>query len=48
MLASFKNEGIETFYGGVKGTVQLENFSSTLVEGILQDFYEKILSSNLM
>ena len=48
MLASFKNEGIETFYGGVKGTVQLENFSSTLAEGILQDFRAKILSSNLM
>ena len=39
---------IETFYGGVKGTVQLENFSSTLAEGILQDFYARILPSNLM
>lgn len=40
--------GIETFYGGIKGTMQLENFSSTLAEGVLQDFYAKILSSNLM
>ena len=40
--------GIETFYGGIKGTMQLENFSSTLPEGILQDFHAKILSSNLM
>lgn len=40
--------GVETFYGGIKGTMELENFSSALVEGVLQDFHGKILTCNLM
>lgn len=40
--------GVETFYGGIKGTMELENFSATLVEGVLQDFHGKMLTYNLM
>lgn len=39
--------GVETFYGFLKDTMEVENFSSLLPEGIRQDFHAKILTSNL-
>ena len=38
---------VETFYGFLKGSLQLENFSSTKPEGVLKDFYARILTANL-
>ena len=34
--------GIETFYGTIKGRLNLENFSGKSVEAILQDFHATI------
>lgn len=39
--------GIETYYGFLKETMQLENFSSKMEEGVLQDFHACILTANL-
>lgn len=39
--------GIETFYGWLKGPMQLENFSSKTKAGVLQDFHATILTANL-
>lgn len=38
---------IETFYGTLKGRLDLENFSGRTVESILQDIYAAIFLSNL-
>jgi len=38
---------VETFYGRLKGTMELENFSAKLPVGVRQDFYAKILLHNL-
>jgi len=43
----FLRWGIETFYGSLKGTLQLENFSSRTVQGVPQDFHVSILVANL-
>lgn len=43
----FKRWGVETFYGYLKGSLQLENFSSKTKEGVLQDFHVSILTANL-
>lgn len=40
--------GIETYYDYLKDSMELENFSSKTVEGILQDFHACILASNLV
>jgi hypothetical protein len=39
--------GVETFYGIVKGRLDLENFTGKSVEVILQDFYSTIFLSSL-
>lgn len=39
--------GIETHYNFQKNYLQIENFSSRLLEGIYQDYHAKILASNL-
>lgn len=39
--------GIETYYGFLKETMQLENFSAKTEEGVLQDFHACILTANL-
>lgn len=43
----FKRWGVETFYGFIKGNMQLENFSAKTKEGILQDFFACMLTANL-
>lgn len=43
----FMRWGIETHYGFLKGSMQLENFSSKKVEGVLQDFHVCVLTANL-
>lgn len=40
--------GVETYYGYLKDSMELENFSSKTVEGVLQDFHACILASNLV
>ena len=42
-----KRWGIETFYGIVKGRLNLENFSGKTVESVRQDFYSVIFLSGL-
>lgn len=39
--------GAETFYGFLKQTLQLENFSAKTKEGVLQDCYASLLTANL-
>lgn len=39
--------GIETFYGTIKGRLELENFTGKTVESIKQDFYATIYISGL-
>jgi IS4 transposase len=39
--------GVETFYSFLKERMQLENFSSRTVEGLLQDFYANLLTANI-
>jgi hypothetical protein len=39
--------GVETFYGQVKGRLDLENFSGLTVEAILQDIHATVFLSNL-
>ncbi|MCP4107186.1 MAG: transposase, partial [Desulfobacteraceae bacterium] len=39
--------GIETFYGTVKGRLNLENFTGKTVEAVRQDFYSTIFVSGL-
>lgn len=43
----FKRWGVETFYGYLKESLQLENFSSKTKEGVLQDFHVSILTANI-
>ncbi len=40
--------GVETYYDYLKDSMELENFSSKTVEGVLQDFHACILGSNLV
>ena len=39
--------GIETYYGDLKGRLDLENFSGLTAEAVRQDFYAAVLLSNL-
>ena len=39
--------GIETYYGDLKGRLDLENFSGLTAEAVCQDFYAAVLLSNL-
>ncbi len=39
--------GVESYYCVLKEKMQLENFSSKTVEGVKQDFFAKILTSNI-
>lgn len=39
--------GVETYYGFLKGNLQLENFSAKTIQGVLQDFHACILTGNL-
>ena len=39
--------GIETYYGALKGRLDLENFSGLTAEAVRQDFYAAVLLSNL-
>ena len=39
--------GIETFYGTIKGRLNLENFSGKSVEAVKQDFYATVFISGL-
>ena len=39
--------GIETYYGALKGRLELENFSGQTVEAILQDIHAAVFLSNL-
>ena len=39
--------GIETYYGTLKGRLELENFSGQTVEAILQDVHASVFLSNL-
>ena len=39
--------GIETYYGTIKGRLNLENFSGKTVEAVKQDFYSTIFVSGL-
>lgn len=39
--------GVETFFGKLKGRLALENFTSTSLEAVLQDFWSTIFMSNL-
>lgn len=39
--------GIETFYSFLKERMQIDNFSSRTVEGVLQDFYANLLTANM-
>lgn len=43
----FKRWGIETFYGYIKSSLQLENFSSKSSNGILLEFHSTIFTANL-
>jgi hypothetical protein len=40
--------GVETYYDYLKDSMEIENFSSKLVAGVLQDFHACILASNLV
>ncbi len=40
-------QGIETFYGTVKGRLNLENFTGKSVEAVRQDFYSTVFVSGL-
>ncbi len=40
--------GVETCYDYLKNTLELENFSSKTVEGVLQDYYASLLTCNLV
>ena len=42
-----KRWGIETFFGVLKGRLNLENFSGKTAESVKQDFYSTIFISNL-
>ena len=39
--------GVETFYGRIKGRLNLENFSGRTVEAVKQDFYATIFISSI-
>lgn len=39
--------GIETFYGTIKGRLNLDNFTGKSVEAVKQDFYSTIFLSNI-
>lgn len=39
--------GVETFYGLLKGRLELENFSGHSVEAVQQDFFSSVLLGNL-
>jgi len=39
--------GVEGFYGGLKGWLELENFSGQSLEAVRQDFYAGLLVSNV-
>jgi hypothetical protein len=39
--------GVETFYGTLKGRLNLDNFTGKSVEAVKQDFYSTIFLSNL-
>ena len=39
--------GVETFFGKIKGRLNLENFTGKSLESVLQDFWATILLSNL-
>ncbi|MEE4359792.1 MAG: transposase [Desulfococcaceae bacterium] len=39
--------GVETFYGVIKGHLNLENFTGKSVETVLQDFYATVFISSL-
>lgn len=39
--------GIETYYGDLKGRLDLENFSGLTAEAVRQDFYAAVLLCNL-
>lgn len=43
----WKRWGIETFFGVLKGRLNLENFSGKTAESVKQDFYSTIFISNL-
>jgi len=43
-----KRWGVETMYDYLKNTLEIENFSSKTVEGVLQDFYASILCANMI
>ena len=43
----YKRWGIETFYGTLKGRLNLENFTGKTVESVKQDFYSTIFISGL-
>ena len=40
--------GVETYYDYLKDSMEVENFSSKTVQGVLQDFHACILASNLV
>jgi len=42
-----KRWGIETYYGALKGRLDLENFSGHTVEAVLQDIHAAVFLSNL-
>ncbi|MBB6460132.1 IS4 family transposase [Flammeovirga kamogawensis] len=43
----YKRWGVETYYGYIKSSLQLENFSSKSANGVLLEFYASIFLANL-